>query len=408
MQGSISNGHEDRLGVLVNLVLRLGIGMGLAIAAAVCLGQSSQSYRQTALALEQEGKNAEAMTAWRTYLKSHPVDPEPYANLGLLEARQEHYKEAVPLYRKALALNPEFPGLRLNLGLALFKADEMKEAVQTFGRVLQSEPSSSPEVQRLTILLGMAHYGLREFAEAAPYLKQAAASDPQNLGLRLSLAHSCLWSNQYQCVLDTYHEILMLNAESAEADMLAGEALDELKDNIGAIQQFRNAVKANPKEPNVHFGLGYLLWTQRQYAEAISEFQDEIANDPMNVEATLYLADAEMQTGQPEAARPLLEMVAKMNPDLSLAHMDLGIVYGDTGRNEDAMRELILAAKLAPDDTNVHWRLARLYQAMGKKDQSKAEFAKTSSLHNSTIDALMNKMNPHTPPADAPVPPTEK
>jgi tetratricopeptide (TPR) repeat protein len=392
----------------VNLVLRLGISLGLAIGTAAGLGQTSQSYRQTALALEQEGKNAEAMTAWRTFLKTHPADPEPYANLGLLEARQEHYKEAVPLYRKALALNPSFPGLRLNLGLALFKADEMKEAVQTFEGALKSEPPSSPEVQRLTILLGMAHYGLGEFAEAAPYLKQAAASDPQNLGLRLSLAHSCLWSKQYQCVLDTYHEILMLNAESAEADMLAGEALDELKDNIGATEQFRNAVKANPKEPNVHFGLGYLLWTQRQYAEAISEFQAENTNDPANLEAMLYLADAEMQSGQPEAARPLLEKVVKLNSDISLAHLDLGIVYTDTGRNEDALRELMLAAKLAPDDTNVHWRLARLYQAMGKKDESKAEFAKTSSLHKSINDDLLNKMNPHTQPADAPVPPTEK
>ena len=45
--------------------------------------------------------------------------------------------------------------------------------------------------------------------------------------------------------------------------MLAGEALDELKDAAGAIQQFRAAVKADPREPEVHFGLGYLLWTQR-------------------------------------------------------------------------------------------------------------------------------------------------
>jgi tetratricopeptide (TPR) repeat protein len=388
----------------VKLLLRLGISLSLAIGVAVCPGQTSQSYRQTALALEQQGNNADAATAWRAYLKAHPADAEPYAHLGLLEARQEHYKDAVPLYRKALALNPAFPGLRLDLGLALFKAGEMKEAVQILGRALKSEPSSSPEVQRLTILLGMAHYGLAEYAEAAPYLKQAAARDPQNLGLRLSLAHSCLWSKQYQCVLDTYHEILTLNAESAEADMLAGEALDELKDKIGATQQFRNAVKANPKEPNVHFGLGYLLWTQRQYPEAIGEFQAEIANDPSNVEATLYLADAEMQTSQIEAATPLLERVVKMSPALSLAHMDLGIVYSDAGRNEDALEELLVAAKLDPDDTNVHWRLARLYQAMGRKPEAKAEFDKSSSLHRSTIDALVNKMNPQTKPAPPPPP----
>jgi hypothetical protein len=38
--------------------------------------------------------------------------------------------------------------------------------------------------------------------------------------------------------------------------MLVGEALDEMKDTIGATQEFRSAVQANPKEPNAHFGLG--------------------------------------------------------------------------------------------------------------------------------------------------------
>jgi Flp pilus assembly protein TadD len=41
--------------------------------------------------------------------------------------------------------------------------------------------------------------------------------------------------------------------------MLAGEAQDEMKNHGGAIEQFRAAVKADPKEPDVHFGLGYLL-----------------------------------------------------------------------------------------------------------------------------------------------------
>jgi tetratricopeptide (TPR) repeat protein len=370
--------------------------MMLAMASALCSGQSAhapEEQRQTALALEQQGKNAEAETAWRAFLKAHPANAESYAHLGLLEARQEHYKEAIPLYRRALALNPAFPGLRLNLGLALFKGGEMKEAVRVFDPLLKSLPSSSPEAQRLTILLGMSHYGLGEYAEAARYLKDAAARDAQNLTLRLSLAHSCMWSKQYQCVLDTYHEILMLNAESAEADMLAGEALDELKDHLKAIEQFRAAVLANPKEPDVHFGLGYLLWTQRQYAEAVSEFQAELANNPGHVQALVYMGDAQMQMNHPEVALPLLEKVEQMDPGLALGHLDLGILYADSGRNEDALRELKAAAKLTPDDVNVHWRLGRLYRSMGKKDEAKAELDKASSITKAADDALIDKMD---------------
>jgi tetratricopeptide (TPR) repeat protein len=375
--------------------------------------QSSYSTaRQMPLVLEQQGKLSEAAKAWSSLAKTYPNNPEPYAQLGLLEARQEHYKEAVPLYRKALAIKPNVPGLRLDLALALFKSGDLKGAIPEFTALLKKAPADSPEAQRYTILLGMAHYGLAQYAEAVPYLKAAAARDAQNLPMRLALAHSCLWSKQLKCVMDVYHEILNLNAESAEADMLAGEALDEMKDNEGSTKMFRAARAANPKEPNVHFGLGYLLWTQKQYPEAAKEFQAELANDPAHSQATLYLGDTYLQLNKPEEARPLLEKAVKLDPKLWLGDLDLGIMDSDAGRNEEALRELQAAARLQDRDVNVHWRLARLYRTLGRKDEAKAEFDKASKLNKAADEELYKKIAngrqigppPQTSPAGTPQP----
>jgi tetratricopeptide (TPR) repeat protein len=378
------------------LQLRIALAVALATGSAGCLAQTPATPdhpRETAIALEQQGNYAEADAAWRTVLKARPADAEAYAHLGFLQARQEHYAEAVPLYRKAQALNPSMPGLQLNLGLALFKSGALKEAIQTFSPLLKKQPPSSPEALRLATLIGLAHYGLGEYAASIPYLKQATAGDPQNLPFRLTLAHSCLWSKQYQCVLDVYHEILLLNAESAEADMLAGEALDELKDKAGAVQQFRAAVKADPLVPNVHFGLAYLLWNLQQYEEAAQQFQAEIDNNPDHALALTFLADSRMQLNHPELAAPLIEKAIKIDPKLELAHLDLGILYTDAGRHDDALRELQLAAKLNPGDINIHWRLARLYRAMGKKDEAKAEFDKTRGLQKAADDTVFKKLH---------------
>jgi tetratricopeptide (TPR) repeat protein len=381
------------------VLLGIPLMLMLAMPACTCRAQEAATadhQRERAIALEQEGKSAEAEVAWRAFLKIQP-NAEAYAHLGLLQARQERYKEAVPLYRKALALNSAMPGLRLNLGLALFKAGELKEAIQTFDPLLKDQPPSSPEAQRLRTLIGLARYGLQEYAAAIPYLKEATASDPQNLPFRLVLAHSCLWSKQFQCVLDVYHEILLLNAESAEADMLAGEALDEMKDRAGATQQFRAAVRANPREPNVHFGLGYLLWTQGQFEEAAEEFQAELVNIPDHLQALAYLADTELKMNRPEAALPLLEKVIRTDPKMELAHLDRGILFANAGRRDDALREFSAAARLSPNDVNVHWRLARLYYAMGRKEEADAEVHKTSSLTKAANDSVFSKLgNPPT------------
>lgn len=382
----------------IRLAVAAILSLPLLLNAAYSRGQavSSADPAEAASALEQQGRTAEAETAWKAVMKLHPQNSDAYAHLGFLEARQEHYTEAILYYRKALALNPAMPGLRMNLGLALFKAGKLKDAIPSFSLLLKKEPADSLDARRLTTLIGLAHYGLGEYAAAVPYLKKATAYDPQSLPFRLALAHSCLGAKQYPCVLDVYKEILNLNAESAEADMLAGEAMDAMQDHAGAIQQFRAAVKANPNEPTVHFGLGYLLWTQNQYPEAAQEFQAELTNVPDSAQAMAYLADTQIKMSQPDKALPLLQSAIRINPTMELPHLDLGIVHADAGQQEEALTELNIAAKLSPDDFTVHYRLARLLKSMGRQREAAVEFEKTNSLHQAASKTVHDQIQAMT------------
>lgn len=366
--------------------------------------------RQAAIQCEQQGDFNGAQQAWEAVLKLHPRDAEANAHLGLLEARQEHYEQAMIRYRKALAVNPEMPGLRLNLGLALFKAGKMTEAAAIFLPLAKSLPPDSEESLRVTTLIGLARYGAGDYAGAVPFLKKAVAADAHNLPFRLTLAQSCLWSKQYQCVLDVYKEIVSLNENSAEADMLAGQALDEMKDRPAAIEQFRAAVQADPKMPDVHFGLGYLLWAQLKFDEAAKELEAELSNNPDHAQAMTYLADCHIQLNNPEPALPLLEKAVRLNPKIELAHVDLGVLYANAGKNVEALRELKTAERLDPNDQNVHWRLGRFYKSTGRKAEAEVEFQKTRSLQKAADKSIFDKLhsaqekhekaNPTLPSAD--------
>jgi len=381
-------------------VLAGGLALGCAAgwAQKPAATDAADREREEAFALERAGSTAEAEAAWKRLAAEEPGrrgqgGAEPWAHLGLLAAREQHYSEAIANYRKALALNAAMPGLRLNLGLAYFKAGDYKNAILQLRPLLKLQAADAEESQRLSILLGMSHYGLAEYASASPYLKEAVAHDGSNLPLLLTLAHSCLLSQQYPCVVDAYHQMVTLNAESAEADMLVGEALDEMKDHAGAEREFRAAVAANPKEANVHFGLGYLQWMKGQYPEAAEEFQAELANDPRHMQAMLYLADAKIQMNQKKDALPILESLMALNPGNSMAHLDLGIVYVDDGQDDKALSEFQTAAKLAPQDANPHWHMGRLYHAMGKDAEAKLEFSKVKSLNKAASDHLVKLMS---------------
>jgi tetratricopeptide (TPR) repeat protein len=397
--------RDNRVGDLVTPNPHRTAALCVSLALAASLPSfAQQDQRQQAIVLEQQGRADEAESAWRTWVATHPADAEALAHLGLLESREQHYPDAIRDYRKAMALAPSMPGLRPNLGLAYFKSGDYRHAIETFSPLLKSQPND----YRLNLLVGMSHYGLNEYAAATPYLKQAAAGDPKNLTLLLTLAHSCLFAKEYPCVLDNFHKIVDLNAESAAADMLAGEALDEMHEAVAAIREFRAAVAANPKEPNVHFGLGYLLWTKGQYPEAAHEFHAELDNDPQHVQAMLYLADADIQLEKPDAAAPLLEKVVKLMPDNAMAHRDLGIVDAAGNRNQDAAAQFQQAIRLAPNDVNAHYRLARLYRAMGRTADANTEFAKARTLNKAADEHLLKVMSNipgaqtnSAPPADA-------
>ncbi len=355
--------------------------------------------RAQALALEQQGRNAEAEQAWKSIAEANPQNAEPYAHLGLLEARQENYAAAIENYRKALKLAPAMQGLEINLGLAYFKAEQFPDAIKVFSAEIRRQPADSPAAQRLTILLGMAHYGMGDYFVAIPYLQRAAKDDPQSLPMLLTLAHSCLWSKQYDCVMAVYKEILALNADSAEADMLAGEALDEKGDDAGAIEQFRAATKANPKEPNAHFGLGYLLWKEQHFDEAAREFQAELDNDPADQRSRAYLGDSLVELNEYGQAQPELETVAKdaSATTMAMVHRDLGVVYAEAGRKEDAANELLQAIVLDPKDVSPHWRLGKLYQSMGMKDEAKQEFAIASAMNKENSRPLTQEIGGNHP-----------
>ena len=382
--------------VFRGIVQRLCLCALLMVASPLSWTQTAS--RADALSLEQQGRSAEAEQLWKQIAAADPQDGEAFAHLGLLASRQEHYQEAIDNYRKARVLAPAMPNLELNLGLALFKSSQYPAAVTVFAGELQKHAGD----QRLLILLGMSHYGMGDYLVAIPYLQKAAEGDPSNLPLRLAWAHSCMWSKQYDCVLQVYRQILALNADSAEADMLAGEALDEKGDDAGAVEQFRAAINADPNQPNAHFALGYLLWTQHHYREAADEFRAELAIESQQ-QAQAYLGDALVELHQYLEARPELEAasLASAPAVAAMIHRDLGIVYAQAGRTDEAVAELRRSIALDPKDVTPHWRLGKLYQSMGRKEEAKAELDLASAMNQESSRPLSQQLPAIQPPRNS-------
>ena len=200
-------------------------------------------------------------------------------------------------------LNARQPDVEVDLGIAEFKQGHFQQAIPAFRAAINLKP----EDHRSTLLLGMSYYGLQQYSSATPFLQRASHDDPSNLELRKVLAQSCLWSKNYECALSEFTGILAANPNAVQAHMLMAEALDGLGRTQEAINELETAASVAPKEPVLHFELGYLYYKKADYDHAVPELHLETENNPGYAQAYLYLGDIALHRNDNDTAEPLLK-----------------------------------------------------------------------------------------------------
>jgi len=134
-------------------------------------------------------------------------------------------------------------------------------------------------------------------------------------------------------------------------------------------------VKASPREPEAHFGLGYLYWKEKRYEDARSAFQGELSQQPQHTQALTYLADTEMHMGDEKGAEEHLRQALQLDANIRLAHLDLGTLLASRNDSDSAVAHFREAIRIDSSKPDAHYRLGRLLLSLGRQKEAEAEFA---------------------------------
>jgi tetratricopeptide (TPR) repeat protein len=88
----------------------------------------------------QEGRPAQAESAYRSALALIPADPAVTLNLGVAIAAQGRHRDAVACFEEALRTDPGLVSAHYNQGVALMALGEAQGAIKAFGRAAALEP----------------------------------------------------------------------------------------------------------------------------------------------------------------------------------------------------------------------------------------------------------------------------
>lgn len=348
-----------------------------------CFSQSIEQAQE----LQARGDWKGAEESWRALLEHAPQDYRLWSSLGIALSHQERYTDAVAAYRKALAIHPKDPQTELNLGITYFKSGKLPQAIEPLrsaARLLGDNP-------QIDTLLGMSLFGTGKYGEAATHLQRASAADPDNVGLQQVLAQSYLYGRQYDKAQLEFKRMLIRDPDSANVHMLLGEAYDANGQLEPAIKEFQAATQKG-NLPNLHFGLGYLLWKDHKYDQAEAEFRKELSTDPQNYQALAYLGDTLMKRGDTAEARKRLRESIAIHDSIWLTHFHLGVLAQEEKHYGQAAAELRSAIALDATRPEPHYRLAQVLKATGQAQAARLELQKVTKLHEHKDEDLIQKI----------------
>lgn len=133
-----------------------------------------------------------------------------------------------------------------------------------------------------------------------------------------------------------------------------------------ALDLYRSAVRANPRLPEAHTGLGLALSQVGVDAEAVDHLQKAIKLQPTNAEAICNLAMVHRSQGRFDEALNAYERAAWMNKKYPRAVAGAAEIYAITGRHGKAHALLLPYVASQQDPPAVALTYARCCRALGK------------------------------------------
>lgn len=269
--------------------------------------------------LLRQGQLAEAKSRLEAEIQQNPTDGEGYALLGVVYTEEKNFPEAVQAFQKSLKLNPRSAKARNSLANLYVIQGNLTLAEKEFRETLRQNPADRDANYNLGLVL----IAEKKPSEAILYLQRVR---PAGVESQMNLIRAYLEAGR-----------------TVEGLRAAKELSAKSKDSV-----------------QVHFTLGLLLASEKQFKAAQSELEQANALQPQTFEILYNLGEVYLREGDHSQADLTLNRALKLKPDSPETLYLLGQLYTEESRPVDALDVLVRAHKLAPENVDIIYQLARV------------------------------------------------
>jgi tetratricopeptide (TPR) repeat protein len=315
-------------------------------------------------------------------LELDPKNAKAAVLLGGLYTAQGKLDQAIERYLQARVLLPESEEIALYLSAVYQESGKTAKAERTLQQMLEDHPDSvvgNYELGRLALLAG-------KLPQSESHLSACVKVAPQFAKAQLALGLVYEKKGDRLGAVAQYKKVLALTPENNELRTHVIQLLISENDPAAALAENEKLAIFQDDTVEVHANRAMILFQQKQYTEAIGEFELVLAKKPDYSTARYFLAHSHLRLRDYDTA---LENLAKIAPNdrfyvnsvESRAH-----IFRRLGRLPEAETILKQAVAAYPEDTGLRRALGLVFSTLGRHEQAIEQLEKSIDLKPDSVE----------------------
>jgi tetratricopeptide (TPR) repeat protein len=392
-----ANGAGVRHGIPGDQILMSGVNSGVS-------NPAMQAKFKTGLALQQQGKLAEAARLYEDILAADKTHFAALHCLGTIAYQTGNFERAVTLiasavrintkvasadpYRgaalnqlnrhddallvcnEAITLRPDFAEAHYNRGNALYGLGRSEEALASYDRAIAIRPDFAEAWSNRGNVL----QHLKRLDEALASCDRAIARKPNYPAAHYNRGNALYDLRRYDEALASYNSAIELKRDYAQAFYNRGKALADLKRTDEALASYDRAIALNPDYAQAWCNRGNLLSDSRHFEEALASYDKTIALKPDYAEAWSNRGTALQYLNRLGEAMADHDRAIALKPDYAEAWCNRGSVLNCLRRPEEALASFNRAITFKPDFGQAYFNRAMTELGLGDMENGWRDF----------------------------------
>lgn len=210
-----------------------------------------------------------------------------------------------------------------------------------------AQVTNDPEVR---FNMGLTHLREGRIDMAIEDLRHATKGDPKNPYFQKGYGQALAAKGEFGEAIKAFRKALELNPYYVDVRNDLGVALLAAGQREEGRRELMNAFNdpTNPTPERTAYNLGWSLFEEKRYAEALTWYQTSLARSRDEVGPHIAIADTLTALGRGTEAIGQLEAALKVEPESPLVAVELGSAYYRAGRFAEARKHLEAAARSDP------------------------------------------------------------